>query len=788
VTMEKSKQFITEKETGGLQQILFRYLPYWPLFLAFLLISAVTLFTYLNFTTPQYDTTASILIKDEKKGQEDSKMEEVLNVFNTKKIVENELEVLTSNAIIQDVIKTLKLYAPIEQHSGWQSLKKTPAFFTSPIAIEARIPDSLRTVSNISFSYSEKDNTVKVDGKAYPLNEWANTSYGDLKFIKNTHRNPVLFPVDPDASYSFSLVEMNRITKNITDNLKASQASKQSSVISLRMRDPLPKRSEAFLTELVNAYNRNSIEKKNEMAAKTLQFIENRLKDVRQELDSVESSVQRYRARSGVVDISEQSKLYLQGIEETDKQSTAVNIQLSALDEAEKYITSKSPDDRIVPSTLNIEDPTLAQLLDKVYTAESQYEKLRKTTAENNPVILSLQEEISKTKPSILENIRNQRKSLVANKSQLGQINNKYSSLLSSIPQKERQLVDISRQQNIKNEIYSFLLQKREETAYSINAASPDCTLVDKPASSVRPVTPNKPILAAVAGLAPFLLGIIIISLREQLNRKVLYRADIEKLTAFPVIGELIFDKDHSSIFSPNRERSFLNEQFRQIRTALKYQGTPPGNCKRILVTSSVKGEGKSFVSSNLAFSLARTGKKVALLELDLYQPKLSEMLQVEKQNGICDYLGDDTIRPDDIIVPTTLHQNLFIVPAGHLVEEPSDLIINGKLEILLNFLDTRFDSIIIDTAPVKAMTDAFNIAPMVNLVLYIIRHDHTPKVNIDLLDQEMDAYNIKNVALVFNGVKKRGTGRYSYGYGNGYGYDQRNAYDNYRKSKKSRA
>ena len=786
--MEKSKQFITEKESGSLQQVLFRFLPYWPLFLVFMLISVATLLVYLRFTTPMYETTASILIKDEKKGEEDSKMEEVLNVFNTKKIVENELEVLTSNAIINDVITTMRLYAPINQESGWQHLDRSSAYFTSPVAIEVAIPDSIREVSKVYFEYREKENAVYIGDQKYALGLWVNSPYGKMRFIKNPNHKPTQKSLPENARLYFSLMDLNRVTKNINENLKASQVSKQSSVITFTIRDPLPQKSELLLNEIVNAYNRSSIGKKNEMASKTLQFIENRLKNVSQELDSVENTIQKYRARSGVVDISEQSKLYLQGIEETDKQASTVNMRLSALDEAEKYITSKSGDASVVPSTLNIDDPTLSQLLEKVYNAETQYDKLKKTTAENNPIVLSLQEEINKTKPSILENIRNQRKSLQANKNQISSINNKYSSLLSSIPGKERQLIEVSRQQNIKNDIYSFLLQKREETAYSINAANPDCTLVDKPASSIRPVTPKKPMLALIAGMLPLVLGFLVISIKEQLNRKILYRSDIEKLTSFPVIGELIYDKEQKNVFNPAKERSFIIEQFRQIRTALKYQGTPPGNHKRILVTSSVKGEGKSFVSSNLAYSLAKTGKKVALLELDLYQPKLSEMLQIEKTTGITDYLANDKISEKEIILNTSIHPNLYIVPAGFLIDEPSDLILNGKLDRLLNYLDTEFDIILMDTAPVKAMTDAFNIAPLANLVLYIVRHDHTPKNNIEILDQEMEAYNVKNIALIFNGVKRRGLGKFSYGYGHGYGYDQRAAYDNYRKNKKSKA
>jgi capsular exopolysaccharide synthesis family protein len=268
------------------------------------------------------------------------------------------------------------------------------------------------------------------------------------------------------------------------------------------------------------------------------------------------------------------------------------------------------------------------------------------------------------------------------------------------------------------------------------------------------------------------------------MNSKVLYRKDIESLTRFPIIGELMFEKLEEPIVTKNAQRTFLQEQFRQIRAALKYQGNPKGNVKRILVTSSIKGEGKSFVSSNLAVSIARSGKKVALLELDLHQPKLREMFGISNCAGITDYLLGKTSE-SQIIIPTDIQPNLSLIPAGYLIEDPTELLLNGRLEMLLNYLDTVFDVLIIDTAPVLALTDATSISPLVNLVLYIIRHDHTPKTHIEFLDENMEAHNIENVALVFNSVKKRGYGRYSYGYGSGYGYGSKSSYDAYSKKKK---
>ncbi len=780
--MEKTSKYKNEKDNKVFQQLFYKYLPYWPLFLTLLVISVGSLFIYLKLNTPVYETTASILIKDETKGQEDSKMEDVLNLFGTKKTVENETQILSSNEILKVVINKLHLYAPVTEELGWNGKIIKSAFLTSPVMIDVPNPDLIQDSKKIYFTVSKDRKNVLIDGKQYPMNEWVESPWGKIRFQKNSFGKPE--SVIGENRMYFSLIKMDKIINAVTKNLVVTPVSRQSSVINLKIRDEIPERGETILKNIVDAYNTSAIERKNSIAMKTLEFIESRLKNVGSQLDSVESGIQKYRDRSGIVDISEQSRLYLQSIEENDKEINTLNMRMSALNEVENYVQSKSGQGDIVPSTINIEDPTLSQLVNKLSASQSQYESLKKTTAENNPILLSLQEEINKTKPSILENIRNQKKSIASGKSYLDQVNNKYSSMLSTVPKKERELVEVSRQQNIKNDIYKFLLQKREETAYSISSALPDCFLVDQPTTSLFPVSPKKPLLALLAAFAPFILGFLVVSLKDSMNSKVLYRKDIESLTKFPIIGELMFEKLEEPIVTKNAQRSFLQEQFRQIRAALKYQGNPKGNVKRILVTSSIKGEGKSFVSSNLAVSIARSGKKVALLELDLHQPKLREMFEIGNCAGITDYLQGKATEKQ-IIIPTDVQPNLSLIPAGFLIEDPTELLLNGKLEILLNYLDTVFDVLIIDTAPVLALTDATSISPLVNLVLYIIRHDHTPKTHIEFLDENMEAHNIENVALVFNGVKKRGFGRYSYGYGSGYGYGSKSSYDAYSKKKK---
>jgi tyrosine-protein kinase Etk/Wzc len=778
--MEKNQNASTEQNTSYLQQIAHKYLPYWPLFLILLALSYGGLFYFLKTTSPEYETVASLLIKDQTKGQRDSQLEEDLNQLSTNKTVENETQILASNDLVREVVLKLNLYSPIRQDIGWGGLRTQSAYYTSPVLVEAKDPLGLRDSEKIYFKFSPKDSSVTIGNSKHRMQEWLNTSSGEIRFVANPNfRKQTGTSKDQGGEYFFNLVELNKAVKYYVKKLVVSPVSRQSSVINMKLQDEIPERAELFLVTLVDIYNANSLQRKNQIALKTLEFINNRLRDMSAELNAVESNIQKFRDRSNIVDISEQSRLYLQSVEANDRQINNLDIQLSALEETEKYVDQKGTAGSIAPSTSNITDPGLTDLLQKLYTAESQYETLKKTTAENNPLIVSINDDIASLKPKIIENIRNQRRTLMAGRSSLDRTNSRYNSLLNTIPQKERELVEVSRQQSIKNDIYKFLLEKKEETEYSMNSAMPDCFLVEKPTSTVFPVNPKKPLLALLATIMPLILGISMTGIKDALSSKIMYRSEIEKMTKFPVIGEIHFEKNLEEIVFASKERTFVQEQFRQIRTALKHRNKDKKPFKRILVTSSIKGEGKSFVSANLAVSLVKSGKKVALLEMDLHQPKINEMLQVEKVPGIAEYL-ELGVNESELFRYSSIDPNLVIIPSGEPSEDPSELLVNGKLEILLDSLDKQFDILIIDSAPVMPLSDAIVIAPTCDLVLYVVRHNHTPKANIQMLDEHMSSHNIDNIAIIFNGVKNRGFGQAKYGYG--YGYGSKYYYNDYRK------
>ena len=676
----KSETRQSEEDISLFKQLSFKYLPYWPLFAVLFVLFTTAGYFYLKNSTPIYESTASILIKDEKKGFDDSKVEESLNLFGSKNIVENEIEVIRSKAVLGQVTKDLKLYAPTYEE---RKFKTVSAYLSSPISVEAQNPDAIEAqVKKIYFDYSPADSAVNAGGNQYKLGQWVTTPWGVLKFTKNQ-----LYSVSTEpAKYYFSLYDINAIVKDLTDGLKVTPTSKQSSILTLKLRDPVPKHSEAILLDLIKVYTNVSINEKTALASKTLDFVDDRLKIVAHELDSIESGIQKYRNDKQVVDISTQSKLYLESVQQSDAQLSQLNMQSSVLAEVSTYVQSKNGGSGASSHKVYawaISDPVLTGLLDKMNEKQVEYEKLRKTVGENNPILVSLRNEIDKLRPSIAENIKSQQQSIEASKQNVSKANGKSTSMLSTIPQKERELVEISREQSIKNSIYSFLLQKREEASFSSNSAVADSRIVDRPYSSPNPVSPNKPMMMLIFPLLGIATGLGFVSVKGAMNNKIMFRSEIEKVTTFPILGELSFDKSNDPLVMISSKSSFIMEQFRQLRVAVALGNLGnPAKTKKIIVTSSVEGEGKSFVAANLAISLALAGKKVVLVDFDLHQPKQNEVFNVDNEIGVAGYLLG-TQDADQIIkkMPAISHNFSLIVSGGTPSEPRQNLILSGKME-----------------------------------------------------------------------------------------------------------
>ncbi|WP_276499728.1 GumC family protein [Pontibacter litorisediminis] len=769
--MEKSK---LHSEDNLVVSLIYKFLPFWPLFLVLLVLALSGAWAYIRFfTTPTYAVSASLIIKDEEKGVNSSKITESIDAFNTNKTVENELNVLRSNALMNKVVYELKLYAPIYEET---ELKTIPAYTTSPIIVTLQTPETATEQPSVYFTYHNTTRTVKIKGIKYPLNKWVQTPYGVMRFTENPRQSS-----STNNPLFFSIVNPTRAARSLSGNILIESPGKLSSVVNLYLEDSDPERAEDILNTLIKSYQQAALTERNKLVTQTLAFVEDRIKLIEDELDELEEKIVKYKSSRGAVNLNEQGRLFLQSVDNNDRRLSEINLQLAVLDNVESYVISKEKTVGIVPSTLGVSDPVLSQLLQKLYNSEIQYQQLRKTTAENNPLLLSLREEINNIRPGILENIRNQRDNLMSSRAKLASTNSSYNAVLQSIPQKERELLEISRQQAIKNNAYSFLLQKREETVLSYAPTAEDIRVVDLAESSKAPVSP-RPLYIYLASIALALgAGIALVTTKELLHNKVLFRSEIESYLQAPIVAELsVVKKPKKNILLEPAEVSQV-EQFRQMRVTMGLYGRTFTR-KKIMVTSSIPGEGKSFVSTNLALSLASSGKKTILLDFDLRNPSTSSLFGTIDHQGIIEYLTTD-LQPEDIIQKTS-YENLSLIPAGINIGDHTELLLNGKMEELFRYLDDTFDYVLIDTPPVDLVSDAYLLSEYCDITLLVIRHAYTPKSLVQRLAQNNKLKSLNNVAIVFNGVKPRGFVKGQYGYGYGYGYESKYGNKSY-KSKK---
>ena len=776
LNQSKSLKAQPQKDENQINNLVAGYIAYWPLFLIFLIISFAGAYIYIRYTAPMYLASATLIIKDENKGNKDTKMMESIDAIGTKKIIENEIEVLQSRTLINDVIRKLHLYAPIWQEGN---VRKQSAYVLSPLVVQAKSPDSLKSFDKILMEFDNNKEIVKLNNSfSGPINEWVKTPYGELKFVKN----PYYYANSDSAKpFFFNLMPTKNMTGWISSGLKVGASSKLSSVIDLGYTDEVPQKAEDILNALIYYYNEEAIIEKSTLVKNTLNSIEERLSVVSADLDSIERKIQQFKTGNSAVELGLQGNLYLQGVNAADAKLGEVGVQLSNLNQLENFISSKESNIGILPSAVGVADPTLNQLMTNLNNAQMEYERQKKTVGENNPIMLGLKEQIEKIKPNILSNIQTQKKNLEASRRNLYSNTGKYSSMLNYIPQKERQLLEISRDQQIKSNIYQYLLQKREESELSYAATLSDSKVVNYAQAGRVPVSPKTTLIYIAALLVGLVAPLFIVNGMEMLNNKVLYRKEIEALTSLPIIGEVVFNNSKQQLVLEAGKRSFIAEEFRKIRISLLFLGID-ANHKKMVVTSSIPGEGKSFIAANLAVSLAMTGKKVALVDMDLHDPSLGKLFDITSaETGVSSFLtGDKEIK--EIIREIPSYNNLFFISSGPIGDSPSELLENGKIQQLISYLEENFDVVILDTAPVVMVTDAYLLSSLCDATLYVVRHKYTPKMLIRRIDETNKINTLKNAAIIFNGIKTRGFVKNNYGYG----YDY--VYGGDKKSKKAKA
>ena len=635
-----------------------------------------------------------------------------------------------------------------------------------------------------------------------------NVTVGEKRYQKHFEKLPAIFPTDEGTLAFFQDVdsvtlqdgtkvprlEKNvrhitatinkpmRVAKGYCSNLSIAPTSRTTSVAVISLKNSSLQCGQDFINQLLEMYNRNTNNDKNEIAQKTAEFIDERISIISKELGSTEADLETFKRDAGITDLTSEAQIALAGNAEYEKKSVENRTQISLVNDLRKYL--KGNEYEVLPSNVGLQDAALIGAIERYNEMLVERKRLLRTSTENNPAIVNLDTSIRAMKANVQATLEGTLQGLMITKSNLDREASRYSRRISNAPGQERAYVSIARQQEIKAGLYLMLLQKREENAIALAATANNAKIIDEAIADDTPVSPKRSMIYLIALVLGVGIPVGIIYLIELTKFKIEGRADVEKLTSVPIIGDIPLtdeknDKNGSIAVFENKN-NLMSETFRNIRTNLQFM--LDNDQKVILVTSTVSGEGKSFVSANLAISLSLLGKKVVIVGLDIRKPGLNKVFHLSnKEKGITQYLSNPETDLMELVQPSDINKNLFILPGGAVPPNPTELLARNGLDKAIEILKQNFDYVIMDTAPIGMVTDTLLVGRVADLSVYVCRADYTHKAEYTLINELAIEKKLSKLCTVINGVdlKKRKYGYYyGYGkYGKYYGYGKRYGY-----------
>lgn len=750
--------YIEESKQTNLREVIGKYLFHWPLFILFLILSFGTAFLYLHFATPRYTVKARLLIKDEEKGSTSAPALKELNLFKSGAVVENELEVLKSRALMGRIVQDMQLSVQYYMKDNFRTedlYKERPFKLVMLSPVRAKEPQVIEVtpLGGESFELKQPNSTVTV-----PFSSTMSSGFGRWQLVPTASLSRY-----EGKTIKIVVSDPNATVDSYVSRLNAELTDKKSTVVQLSIEENVPERGKDLLNRLIEEYNRAAIDDKNKVRQSTINFIDKRLASLTGELNNVESDVENFKSSRGLTDLSSESKFYLENAKENDSRLNQVNVQLEVINTIERYVNS-GDGQMNAPATTGITDPGLAALVNQLITLQLQRNQLLGTAPESSPILDPVNRQIHSVKNSIRENIRAIKSTLIASRNQLQSVNSNVESSIKKLPGQEREFIAIKRQQSIKEELYIYLLQKREEASVSYASTLADSRTVDQ-AYYGQPESPNPMLCLAFAFISGLLLPIGIISGRELFNNRVTGAKEVQDITEAPILGELVYQKSNSPLVMGDKSRRIIAEQFRSLRTSLQLIFDKKEKGRVTLLTSGMSGEGKSFVSSNLATALATSGRKTLIMECDLRSPMVSKYLNCPTRVGLSDYLNGK-VPIEDIVQPASVNENLFVIGAGKIPEYPAELLSRPRMQELIEWVKLNFDEVLIDTPPIRLVADAMILSKFSDVTLYVVRQGFTYKSQLDYVKQLFRDQKLKNLNIVLNGIDIAGSyGNYEYGY-----------------------
>ena len=569
------------------------------------------------------------------------------------------------------------------------------------------------------------------------------------------------------------------VLKEYVNSLSIAPTSKTTSVVVISLENTNTRRGRDYINKLLEMYNINANNDKNEVAQKTAEFIDERIGIISKELGSTEQDLENFKRSAGITDLSSEAQIALTGNAEYEKKRVENQTQINLVMDLQRYM--KGNEYEVLPSNIGLQDAASAGAIDRYNQMLVERKRLLRTSTENNPTIINLDTSIRAMRTNVQATLDATLKGLQITKEDLAREASRYSRRINDAPTQERQFVSIARQQEIKSGLYLMLLQKREENAITLAATANNAKIIDEALADDNPISPKKMLVYLAALVLGVGLPVGVIYLIGLTKFKIEGRADVEKLTSLPVVGDIpLADEKTGSIAVFENQNNLMSETFRNVRTNLQFMLENGKNV--ILVTSTISGEGKSFISANLAISLSLLGKKVVIVGLDIRKPGLNKVFNIpKKEHGITQYLTNTTANLMDFVQPSDINKNLFILPGGTVPPNPTELLARGGLEKAIETLKANFDYVILDTAPVGMVTDTLLIGRVADLSVYVCRADYTHKAEFTLINELAENNKLPNLCIAINGLDLNsrkygyyyGYGKYGkyYGYGKRYGY-----------------
>lgn len=756
--MPMFEQKIDQKDIKGIIQ---KYLKYWYLFVLGGSIAFAAAMVYLHFATPIYTASTTMLFKDEKGGglTESSAFSD-LDLLKQSKSMDNEIIVLKSKSMMEKVVSDLQLDITYIVEGSVRDVE----LYGDGAPVKIIMNELPAAAFGKSFIiYFKDDNSFTIeDGtkETYRFGQEITKSYGVLTIVSKEG----FTYSETNEPIHVKFHNKKSLAAAYSGKLNVKPVNKNASVLRVGINDPVPHKAKDILKRLIEVYDEATVQDKNKIAAKTVDFIDDRLAYLTQELSRVEQNVETYKQENELTDLSTQAQQFAASSIENRRELEAANVQLAVLRSIENYLQGQPENEyELVPSTLTITDMTLNGLITQFNELQLERERMLMTQRVTNPQVVMIDDQLKNLKNNILENLKNIKSSLIIGRRNLMAQSGLVGDKIQQVPVIERQYIEITRQQEIKNAIYLYLLQKKEESALSLAATVSNSRIIDPP-SSYGPVSPVRTNVLAYSLILGLFIPFLGIYLRNLLSNKVETKKEVEKATKTPILGEICHHKTDEAIVAQTTKRTPISEMFRLLRTNLHFSAGGKQN-KKVLVTSSMSGEGKTFFCVNMAASIAGTGNKVLLIEFDLRRPKVMERLKIEEKKGLTDFLVGDVEAVESVIFPSGVDDNFDVLGAGTLPPNPAELMMNPKVaEMILN-MEKKYDYIILDSPPIGKVADALTLKDHADSTIYIVRYNYTEKEQIKIVDDIFVNQKLTNPLIVLNDAKKDNMGSYTYGY-----------------------